>query len=236
MQEMLILSMEAGRNIVHRQTMNMHNLANVSTDGFRKEIAHVEKMESGDELSSAPDFSPGHIRTTGRALDIAISGKGWFEVVAPDGTTAYSRRGDLHIDELGQLHNGARQQIIGENGPIVIPPHSGVEIGSDGTVSVLPLGERPTTMSVVDRINLVTVNERKLERGTDGLFRLAAGEEAEQATDLRVLSGALEGSNVNAVESLVEMIELSRAFEAHVKMMKQSQTQMEHLARVMSLG
>lgn len=236
MQEMLIMSMEAARNIVDRQTMNMHNLANVSTDGFRKEIALLQTVESGDELTSVPDFSPGPIRTTGRALDIAISGDGWFEIVAPDGSTAFSRRGDLHVNELGQLLNGARQQLVGEGGPISIPEHSRLEIGTDGTVSVLPLGERPNTLAVVDRISLVRVDPQDLVRGDDGLFRLSGGGEAEPAADIRILSGSLEGSNVNAVESLVQMIELSRAFEAHVKMMKQSQAQVEQLARVMSMA
>lgn len=236
MQEMLMLSMEGARNIVHRQVLNMHNLANVSTDGFRREMALLEPVESGDELTSAPDFTPGAIRNTGRAMDVAISGAGWFEIVAPDGTSAFSRRGDLHVDELGQLLNGARQPMIGQSGPIVVPPHSHLEIGSDGTVSIVPLGEDPNTLAEIDRINLVNLDQRQLERGKDGLFRLPPGIEAESDSELRVISGSLEGSNVNAVQSLVEMIELSRAFESHVKMMKKTQTQMEELARVMNMA
>lgn len=237
MREMLLMAMKGARDIVRTQTVNMNNLANVSTDGFRKEIAHVDRDEHGASLPvSSPDFTIGAIRTTGRALDVAISGEGWMAIAAPDGGEAYTRRGDLRVDELGQLINGAGQQILGNGGPIVVPPHGKIEIGSDGTVSILPLGENPNTMAAVDRIKLVNPDTGLLRRGEDGLFRLPLGEPAPEDASTGLLAGSLEGSNVNAVESLVTMIELSRAFESQVKLMKVAKEKQEQMARVMNLA
>jgi flagellar basal-body rod protein FlgF len=236
MREMLLLAMRGARDIVRRQEVTMNNLANVSTDGFRKEISLVQ--QGGDSLarrSTGPDLSPGAVRTTGRDLDVAVAGEGWIAIAAPGGTEAYSRRGDLRVDEFGRLVNGANQQVLGNNGPISVPPHGKIEIGTDGTVSILPLGQTPNTMAVVDRIRLVNPPPAQLERGVDGLFRLANGATAEADANLRLLSGSLEGSNVNAIESLVSMIDLARAFESQVQMMKLSKEKQEHLAQLIKL-
>ncbi|MEP5765403.1 MAG: flagellar basal body rod protein FlgF [Halieaceae bacterium] len=236
MREMLLMAMRGARDVVRRQEVNMNNLANVSTDGFRKEIAHIQRDANGHGVrNTTPDFSPGDIRTTGNSLDVAIAGRGWIAVAAPGGGETYSRRGDLRVDELGQLVNGAGQQLLGNRGPISIPPHGNIEIGSDGTVSVLPLGESANTLAVIDRIKLVNPGPAGLERGQDGLFRLANGAVAEEAADVRLVSGSLESSNVNAIESLVQMIDLSRAFESQVKMMKVAKEKQEHLAQVIKL-
>ena len=236
MREMLLLAMRGARDIVHRQQVTMNNLANVSTDGFRREISLVQ--EGQDTLmrrSTGPDLTPGAVRTTGRDLDVAISGDGWIAIAAPGGSEAYSRRGDLRVDEFGRLVNGANQQVLGNGGPISLPPNGKVEIGSDGTVSVLPLGQSPNTLAVIDRIRLVNPPAEQLERGLDGLFRLREGAVAEPDAGIRLLSGSLEGSNVNAIESLVTMIDLARAFESQVQMMKLAKEKQEHLAQLVKL-
>ncbi len=236
MREMLLLSMRGARDIVRRQEVTMNNLANVATDGFRKEIALLKLDSEGNAYrTTSPDLSAGAIRTTGRDLDVAVSGEGWMAIAAPGGTEAYSRRGDLRVDEFGRLINGAGQQILGNGGPITLPPNGKVEIGTDGTVSILPLGQAPNTLAVIDRIKLVNPPASALERGEDGLFRLADGEVAEADANIRLLAGSLEGSNVNAIQSLVTMIDLARAFESQVKMMKLSKEQQEHLAQVIKL-
>jgi flagellar basal-body rod protein FlgF len=228
--------MRGAKDIVRRQEVTMNNLANVSTDGFRKEISLVQ--QGGDRLArrtTGPDLSPGAVRTTGRDLDVAIAGDGWIAIAAPGGAEAYSRRGDLRVDEFGQLVNGANQQVLGNGGPISVPPHGKIEIGTDGTVSILPLGQTPNTMAVIDRIRLVNPPPGQLERGTDGLFRLPGGATAEPDASIRLLSGSLEGSNVNAVESLVSMIDLARAFESQVQMMKLAKEKQEHLSQLIKL-
>ncbi len=214
----------------------MNNLANVSTDGFRREIAHIRQDSDGQvRRNTGPDLTPGSVRSTGRDLDVAVSGEGWMAIAAPDGTEAYSRRGDLRVDEFGQLMNGAGHQVLGNGGPISLPPYSQLEIGTDGTVSILPEGQTPNTLVVIDRIKLVNPAEQQLVRGEDGLFRLEGGAIADADAGVRLLSGSLEGSNVNAVESLVTMIDLARSFETQVQMMKLSKEKQEHLAQLVKL-
>lgn len=140
------------------------------------------------------------------------------------------------VNELGQLLNGIGNQIMGESGPIALPPHSSIEIGTDGTISVVPLGEASTSLVAIDRISMVRPDPVMLRRGEDGMFRMPAGEEAPKDAELRVLGGSLEGSNVNAIESLVQMIELSRSFESHIKLMKEAKTTQDQLSQVLSLN
>lgn len=235
MRETLLLAMRGARDIVRRQEVTMNNLANVSTDGFRKEISLVRhETHSSTFRATGPDFTPGAVRTTSRELDVAIAGEGWMAIAAPGGTEAYSRRGDLRVDEFGRLVNGANQQVLGNGGPISVPPHGKIEIGTDGTVSILPLGQSPNTLAVIDRIRLVNPAEEQLVRGLDGLFRMEEGTAAPDA-GVRLMSGSLEGSNVNAIESLVTMIDLARAFESQVQMMKLSKEKQEHLAQLIKL-
>ena len=110
MREMLLMSMRGARDIVRRQTVNMNNLANVNSDGFRKEISHIQRLPDGSAVrTSSPDFSGGAVRNTGRDLDVAVRGEGWIAIDAPGGES-YTRRGDLRVDEFGQLINGAGPQ------------------------------------------------------------------------------------------------------------------------------
>jgi flagellar basal-body rod protein FlgF len=176
------------------------------------------------------------VRTTGRSLDVSINGEGWIAVVADNGTEGFSRRGDLHVDALGQLSNGAGNPILGNSGPIAIPPFASVEIGNDGTVSIQPLGQSPNTLAVVDRIKLVLLRDTDLYRGEDGLMRLVEGESAQADASVQLSSGSLEGSNVNAVAEMVNMIELARRFEGQVKLMQSAQENASALSKIMSLN
>jgi len=217
------------------QAANTQNLANASTPGFRADlvlerVAQVSGQGVGSRaypkmVNSGVDFSEGVINVTGRDLDVAITGQGWMSVQAPDGTTALSRRGDLRVGELGQLLDGAGQQLVGDGGPIALPPFSNIAIGKDGTISIVPLGEDPNTLAVVDRIKLVNPDPQTLEKGRDGLLRTPDGEAPPSDAGVSLVGGSLESSNVDSVGSMVHMIELARQFENHVKMMKTA----EHL-------
>jgi flagellar basal-body rod protein FlgF len=187
-------------------------------------------------VSSNPDLSPGVVRTTGRDLDVSINGEGWIAVMAEDGTEAYSRRGDLQLDAFGQLTNGAGQSIMGNNGPIALPPFGSLEIGSDGTISILPLGQTPNTLAVVDRIKLVTLEGSEVLRGEDGLVRMPDGFAVEADASVTVLSGMLEGSNVNVVGEMVKMIDLSRRFESEIKLMQSVKENSAALTKIMSMN
>ena len=236
MSELLHTVMIGARQVMQAQAMNANNLANASTDGFRAELFHLSRIGAAGETSSSPDFTQGMIRTTGRSLDVSVDGQGWMAIMTPEGTEGYTRRGDLRVDTLGQLTNGAGQPVIGNNGPIAIPPFTSIEIASDGTVSIQPLGQAPNTMAVIDRIKLAQPDENRMRRGEDGIMRLPQGESAEADAAVRVQGGSLEGSNVNAVGELLKMIDLARQFESQIKLMRTAEENSSALKSIMSMN
>lgn len=235
MSQLLLSAVDNAKQIMQAQAVNANNLANVSTDGFRSELAYIIANSGSGEALSAVDMSEGVIRTTGRNLDIAISGEGWIAVQGADGTEGYSRRGDMQVDSFGQLTDGVGRPILGNNGPIALPPFSSVEIAADGTISVQPLGSPANTMAVVDRIKLTEPNQAALVRGEDGLMRLPDNGIADASATVRVTAGSLEGSNVNAVAEMVKMIDLARRFEGQVKLMQSAQENQQALSKIMSM-
>ncbi|MFT4814736.1 MAG: flagellar basal-body rod protein FlgF [Pseudohongiellaceae bacterium] len=236
MHELILSITHSAKQTMQAQAINANNLANASTEGFKAEIAYYSTQNSTNTVSSNPDLSPGVVRTTGRDLDVSINGEGWIAVMAEDGTEAYSRRGDLQLDAFGQLTNGAGQSIMGNNGPIALPPFGSLEIGSDGTISILPLGQTPNTLAVVDRIKLVTLEGSEVLRGEDGLVRMPDGFAVEADASVTVLSGMLEGSNVNVVGEMVKMIDLSRRFESEIKLMQSVKENSAALTKIMSMN
>lgn len=236
MHELLLSITNSAKQTMQAQAINANNLANAGTEGFKAEIAYYTSEQDSGELSSAPDFTPGVVRTTGRDLDVSINGEGWIAVMAEDGTEAYSRRGDLQVDAFGQLTNGVGQPVMGNNGPIALPPFGSLEIGSDGTISILPLGQTPNTLAVVDRIKLVKLEDNEVQRGIDGLIRLADGFATDADASVTVLSGMLEGSNVNVVGEMVKMIDLARRFESQIKLMQSTEENSASLAKILSMN
>ena len=126
--------------------------------------------------------------------------------------------------------------MLGEAGPIVIPEYEKLEIGVDGTISVRPIGQQASTLAEVGRIKLVSPPDDRLMKGNDGLLRTRDGVPAEANSNATLISGALEGSNVNSVEALVNMIGLSRQFEIAVKIMSTAKEMDERTTQLMSLG
>lgn len=236
MNELLTSVMGGANQIMRAQAINANNLANASTDGFKAELAHIIASNSEDGLRSSADLSVGVMRTTGRDLDISVDGEGWIAIITPDGTEAYSRRGDLQVNALGQLTDGARNPILGNNGPIALPPFASVQIGRDGSISIQPIGEDPNTLAVVDRIKLVLPEVSDLQRGDDGFLRLPGNQIAEPDAAVAVMAGTLEGSNVNAVEEMVRMIDLARQFEAHIQLMQSAKENANVLSKLLSMN
>lgn len=243
MDRMLFVAMSGAKETMLAQAANSNNLANVSTTGFRADLQQFRSMPVfGDghptrvyALSERPavDFTPGSIMQTGRDLDVAIKNKGWIAVQARDGTEAYSRAGDLQIDENGMLRTGTGLPVMGDGGPIAIPPASQVMIGADGTISIRPPGAQPNELVAVERIRLVNPPLNELTKGADGLVRRIDGGEAEADPAVRLASGAIEGSNVNPATAMVEMIELARKYEIQVKMMKTADENAQQSSSVM---
>jgi len=230
MDRFLYISMSGAKETLRAQTVNNHNLANASTTGFRADLSafqsravagsgHASRVYATNSTTGW-DQTQGALTTTGRDLDIGIQGAGWIAVQGPDGREAYTRAGDLRIDPSGLLMNGAGRPVLGDGGPITVPPHSSVLIGADGTVSIVPLGQGPETTALVGRIKLVNAPAEALSRGEDGLFRLQDGVDAPPDANVRVSSGVLEASNVNVADAMVNMIELARHFDLQVKAMR----------------
>lgn len=230
MDKFLYVAMSGAKETLRAQASNSHNLANASTTGFRADLAaFMTRVIEGPGFdtrayatTSTVGFnrSGGAVMTTGRDLDVAVNGDGWIAVQAPDGREAYTRAGDLQLDTTGQLRTGAGHPVLGEGGPIVVPPNASLTLGSDGSVSIVPLGQSAQTVATVGRIKLVNPDAAQLERGTDGLFRQRDGADAAADASVRLATGALESSNVNTAEAMVNMIELSRRFDMQVKAMR----------------
>jgi flagellar basal-body rod protein FlgF len=239
MDRMIYLSMAAAKATMHRQEVVSHNLANVSTNGIRAELAAFRAVPvRGDGASSRVyalestvgySTAPGVVQTTGRPLDVAVKGNGWLAVQALDGTEAYTRAGALEVNAEGVLSDLQGRPVVGDGGPLTIPANAEVEVASDGTVSAKVGRERPQPLG---RLKLVTP-EAPLQRGTDGLFRAAEGDLAADPT-ARVQSGALEGSNVNAVESMVAMIAAARQFEQQMKALQTAEQKEQSATKLLT--
>ena len=225
MDRMIFLSMSGAKATMQRQDTLANNLANVSTPGFRAELQAfraVPVQGSGAstrvyalETTTGYDASAGAITATGRDLDVAVKGNGWLTVQALDGTEAYTRGGSLEVSNDGTLTTRSGLPVMGDGGPLQVPPNAGVSIGADGTVSAKGTDGKNTA---IGKLKLVTP-EAPLQRGADGLFRGADGDLSADDT-ARVQDGALEGSNVSAVEAMVAMISAARQFETQMKMIQ----------------
>lgn len=245
MDRYLYVAMSGAKETLRAQAVNSHNLANASTTGFRADLAafQTRAVEGSGYASRAYatnatvgwDTTSGALLATGRDLDVAVQGEGWIAVQAADGSEAYTRAGDLRIDTTGALRNGAGDLVLGDGGPITVPPNNSVLVGADGSVSIVPLGQGPETSAVVGRIKLVKPPVASLERGADGLFRVQGGAPAPADASVRLASGVLESSNVNAAGAMVEMIELARRFELQVKAIRTAEEDGATAARLLRL-
>lgn len=235
MDRLIYTAMTGASQTLSRQASVAHNLANISTDGYRSEehrLRAVQVQAQGFardtalptramavDASTHTDFSNGPLRQTGRNLDVAVRGQGWIALAMPDGSEAYTRAGSLEISVNGVLQNAAGYAVQGDGGPIAIPPDSRVAIGDDGTISVVPESGAVNTVNTIGRIKLVNPPSGELRRGDDGYFRLAAGGAAPTDENVKLVSGMVENSNVNPVEQMVAMISLARQFEMQMKML-----------------
>ncbi len=239
MDRMIYLSMSGAKATMQRQDTLANNLANVSTPGFRAELQAfraVPVQGSGAstrvyalETTTGYDGSAGAITATGRNLDVAVTGPSWLSVQALDGTEAYTRGGSFDVSSDGTLVTRSGLPVLGDGGPIQIPPNAVVSIGGDGTVSAKAADGKTTA---VGRLKLVTP-EAALTRGVDGLFRATDGDLPADA-NARVQDGALEGSNVSPVETMVAMISAARQFEAQMKMLSTAETNEKAAAQLLS--
>jgi flagellar basal-body rod protein FlgF len=246
MDKSLYIAMSGAKQTLLAQTANANNLANSQTSGFKTDLEQFRSMPVyGPGFPTrvyamterpATDLSPGAMQQTGRELDVAIDGDGWLAVQGPDGKEAYTRAGDLRTTPEGLLKTGTGLQVLGQDGPISIPPSQKLEIGRDGTISIVPLGGNASNTAVIDRIKLVKPDPKNIEKLNDGLMHLKDKKIAEASTDVLLVQGALEGSNVNTIGAMVDMIELSKNFELQTKVMKSADENASASARLMQMA
>lgn len=245
MDGMLYVAMNGAKQIQAQQATNTHNLANANTTGFRADFdtlrslpvygpGNPSRVYSVDERSGV-NFDVGQVTQTGRELDISINGKGLIAVQAPDGSEAYTRAGDLRVVNGGLLQTGAGFSVMGNDGPIALPPYEKLDIAADGTLSIVPLGQDANALAVIDRIKLVNPPLDNLEKRLDGLITTKDGAAAVADASVRIASGTVEGSNVNSVSELINMIELARKFEMQVKLMETAENNDSSSATILRL-
>ena len=246
MDRLLYVAANSARHVEHAQAVHAHNLANVSTDGFRGRFAEtLAEAVSGTGLpgrvygvarGTGYDFSPGVVRETGRPLDLAIKGQGLFTVSMPDGSEGYTRGGSFRVDAAGRLVNEEGFQVVGGSGPIALPPFETLVIADDGSISLRPVGQGAETIVQVDRLKLVNPEPGAIERTRPGLFSPTDGALLPVANEVRVTSGALESSNVDAVTELTEILALARRFEVETRLMKSAEQNDEAATQLLRIG
>ncbi|MBO4971124.1 MAG: flagellar basal body rod protein FlgF [Pseudomonas sp.] len=246
MDKYLYVAMTGASQNALAQKAHANNLANISTNGFQRDLEQARSMPVfGDSFPArafalterpATDFTPGALVETGRDLDVAVSGDGWLAVQAPDGSEAYVRTASMNVDALGILRAGNGMPIMGNGGPIAVPPQQQIEVGQDGTISIRAQGEGPRVMAQVDRIKLVQPDLKTMSKGLDGLIHTNDGQPAPADANVRVTSGFLQASNVNAVDEMTSVLALSKQFELHIKMMNTAKEDDQAMTRVLSIS
>ena len=244
MDKLIYTALSGATSVLHRQENLAHNLANVSTPGYRQVAAAFRAVPDQPgalgtrvfavETTGGANLAPGPVQHTGRKLDIAVRGEGWIALAGADGAEAYTRNGALHLDARGQLIGSNGLAVRGNDGPIVVPAGAEPHIAADGTVSALLPGQGAAEAQVLGRIKLVNPPAATLTRGADGLFRTP--KPAPAAAEVSLGVGALEGSNANPVESMVGMIGAARAFEMHMKLLQSAEANARSAGQLLQAG
>jgi len=244
MDKLIYTAMTGANTAANRQAVLSNNLANVSTNGFRAELSTYRAVPvKGDgsttrvmAVEATPGFldTPGTGQSTGRALDAMAVGNAWFAVQGLDGTEGYTRNGSFEVAQDGTLKTNTGLTVLGDSGtPISVPEGAAVTLGADGTVNA-KVGKQPS--SVIGRLKLATPTaEDPLKRGDDGLFRPASGDGMPNDPNARLTPGMVEGSNVNAIETMVGMIQAARQFESQTKLMTTAEADDRAAAQLLSM-
>jgi flagellar basal-body rod protein FlgF len=246
MEPILYNATGGGRSEFNKQAIIANNLANVNTPGFKADLYQAQTMYMGDTGNNASrhtfnvqapngiDLSPGEIIPTGRDLDVAVDGNGWIALKDAKGREVYTRGGSLRVGVNGLLTTPSGKAVLGDGGPISIPPARSIEIGSDGTISIIPIDGDVNGLAVLDRIKLVTLDKNNVVKNDEGLIQLKQGSTAPVAdASVKLINGAIEASNVKAVEQMVEMISAGREFDAQMKILSTVDDNSQKLAQVL---
>lgn len=246
MDRMIYTAMTGAKHILDQQATTSHNLANATTTGFRAQVdqfravpvqgAALDTRAFVVDSTTGSDFRGGAIQQTGRELDVAVQGDGWLVVQAEDGSEAYTRNGSMKIDENGVLKTSSGLNVVGDGGPLSIPPGRSIAIAKDGTISLVPDGSAATGLTSIGKLKLVNPPVAELTRGDDGLFRQKDGTSASADPNVTVIGGALESSNVNVVDEMVNMISLARQFDMQMKLLQHAENNDSKAAQLLSIS
>ena len=243
MDKMLYTATNGARQAMQAQTTISHNLSNANTVGFKSHFntftswnvagpglnTRVMSQQQADDI----DLSSGAIVTTDRELDVAINGDGFITVENAEGVQAFTRAGDLRLDSVGRLTTGQGFAVVGNGGPIALPPAEKIEIGLDGSISLRPVGQSADAMVIADKIKLVNPNLNELYKTPDGLLQVRSGLIEPPSPDVQLESGVIEKSNVNSVGQMIELITNARQFETNIKLMQEAKSNDEASARLL---
>jgi len=245
MDRLIYTAMSGASRLMEQQAAVAQNLANANTTGYRASINTFRAVPLvGDGLptrtfvvdsTSGSNFSQGPLQATGGNLDVAVQGSGWIAVQSADGSEAYTRNGNLQVGPGGTLQTLGGLNVEGDAGPITIPPNTQITIGKDGTISTVPSGNMPVPTTVVGRIKLTNPPAAQLVRGDDGLFRTKDGSTAAADANVVLAPGNVEGSNVNTVGALVDMISLARMYDMQTQLMTNADNNEKTASTVMQL-
>ncbi|GGY06661.1 flagellar basal body rod protein FlgF [Paludibacterium paludis] len=246
MDRMLFLAMTGAKHVEWQQATTANNLANVNTNGFKADLVSFRALPVvGDgaptrtyvvDNTIGHDMRQGSLQATGNESDFALGGPGFFAVQGANGQEAYTRDGGYVLDSTGMLRTRTGLPILGDGGPITVPLGTQVQLGSDGTVFSVPLSGADRTPQQVGRIKMVNPGERDTYKGEDGLFHLNAGGVAPADENMKMVTGMLEASNVNAVDALVQMISHGRHFDLNMKMIQTADQNDQRATQILAVN
>lgn len=247
MDRMIYIAMSGAKQAMEQQASVSNNMANVSTPGFRAQfnqfravpVVGKEAATRAFVVTSTPgaDMRTGPLTATGRPMDVAVRGEGWLTVQTANGGEAYTRVGSLQVGADGQLMTMDTLPVIGDAGPMAVPPDAEVTISADGLVSAIGAGDPATDVAQIGRLKLVNPSSTDLVRGDDGLFRMRPGAAAPDTDPTVTLqTGAVEGSNVNPVSAMVDMIANARNFEMQMKAVKSADENDQRANQLLSMN
>ena len=243
---MLFLAMNGAKHSEWQQATTSNNLANINTNGFKAELVSFRALRViGDgaptrsyvvDNTIGHDMTQGPLQQTGNQDDFALGSPGFFAVQAPDGNEAYTRAGGFVLDDTGMMRTKSGLPILSDAGPMVIPVGTRAQVSADGSVYSVPQSGAVRTPTLVGKIKLVNPGDRAVYKGGDGLFRLNSGSPGDADPSVHLAIGALEGSNVNAVESLVQMISHGRMYDMNTKLMTTADQDDRQATQLLSLN
>ncbi|WEN14625.1 flagellar basal-body rod protein FlgF [Rhodanobacter sp. AS-Z3] len=246
MDRSLYVAMTGATQMMREQSEVAHNLANADTVGFKAQLSAFRPLPvqgqglptrvNGVAYGLGVDLSQGNLLQTGNDMDVAVQGQGWMAVQSADGSEGYTRAGELRLTPDGLLTDSRGNLVMGGGGPISVPASAHMSIGTDGTVSVVPMGQSPETIAAVGRIKLVNPGADQLSLGSDGLMHMNDGSTATADETVTLQSGALESSNVNPSQTLVQMIQLSRQYELQIRSIKSADENAQSTTRLLQLS